>query len=184
MVREAVLLDYVPDFYKKFLEMRTIQESIQPEIQILIAEAGRLMGNQFILDVDEEGIRLYESTADIRAMDDDTIENRRFVVMSKWNRYAPYTKSCVVQKLTALCGADGYTLKITSDKKLIVRVELASKKNYDEVEKLLDGIVPCDMVIDLNLLYNQHGTLKRFTHRQLSEWTHKYIRNEVLPSGN
>ena len=48
---------------------------------------------------------------------------------------------------------------------------------------MLKETVPANMVLDLSLLYNQHKTLKQFTHRQLSAFTGKQIRNEVLIYG-
>lgn len=183
MVREVTLLEYVPDYYKEFLEMQEIQRAIQPESQGIVDETVRMLQNQFIMDADADGIQRYEDMLQIQPFDNDSLEDRRFRVLSKWNRTPPYTRIALRRKLASLCGEDGYALRITPDKKLIVRIEIKSKRNFTEVEKLLEGIVPCDMEIDLSLLYNQHKTLRKFTHRQLSEWTHKHIRNEVLPDG-
>lgn len=184
LAREIELLSYVPDYFREFLEMRVIQECIQPDGQGLVDEIERILKNQFILEADEAGIRMYENMLQIQPLSSDSLENRRFRVLSKWNQYAPYTRITLRKKLATLCGEDGYTVEITEDKRLIVRVELKSKSNYSEVKKLLEEIVPCNMVIDLDLLYNQYLALGKFTHRQLAAWTHEYIRNEVLLNGN
>lgn len=67
---------------------------------------------------------------------------------------------------------------------LTVRVMLKVKQNYDDVETLLNRIVPENLVLDLSLMYNQHQTLAAFTHAQLAAYTHYFLRNEVRPHGN
>lgn len=65
-----------------------------------------------------------------------------------------------------------------------IRVMLKVKQNYDDVETLLNRIVPENLVLDLSLMYNQHQTLAAFTHAQLAAYTHYFLRNEVRPHGN
>ena len=67
---------------------------------------------------------------------------------------------------------------------LTVRVMLKVKQNYDDVETLLNRIVPENLVLDLSPMYNQHQTLAAFTHAQLAAYTHYFLRNEVRPHGN
>lgn len=183
MIREVDLLSYIPDFLKEYEEMRAIQEVIGPEIQQMEDETEVLFQNQFISGSDAENLRRYEKMLQMQVLSKDTLEDRRFKVLSKWNRIIPYTKVTLRQKLEVLCGEDGYMLDITPEKRVIVRVALKSKRNLNEVRALLEEFVPCNMVIDLDLLYNQHGLLHKFTHKQLGAWSHRHIRNEVLISG-
>ena len=87
--------------------------------------------------------------------------------------------------MTTLCGEDGFTVTMVgSTFTLSVRVMLTAKQNYDDVETLLNRIVPENLILDLSLMYNQHQTLAAFTHAQLAAYTHYFLRNEVLPHGN
>jgi hypothetical protein len=61
-----------------------------------------------------------------------------------------------------------------------VKVELVAKQNLDTVGELLERVVPLNMIIDLDLMYNQHKTLHVYTHRQLQQFTQAALRNEVL----
>ena len=79
----------------------------------------------------------------------------------------------------------GFTVTLVgSTFTLSVRVMLTAKQNYDDVETLLNRIVPENLILDLSLMYNQHQTLAAFTHAQLAAYTHYFLRNEVLPHGN
>lgn len=183
MIREVDLLSYIPDFLKEYEEMKVIQLALQPEIQLMEDETEVLFDNQFISSSDIRSIRRYEKMLEMQPFADDTLAERRFKVLSRWNRMIPYTKVTLRQKLAVLCGEDGYTLDIDPKKVIAVRVALKSKRNLNEVREMLEEFVPCNMVIDLDLLYNQHSVLGKFTHKQLGAWTHRQIRNEVLISG-
>lgn len=183
MIREVDLLSYIPDFLKEYEEMKTIQRVIQPEIQMMEDETEVLFNNQFISSSDVKGIKRYEKMLGMQPFADDTLEDRRFKVLSKWNRMIPYTKVTLRKKLAVLCGEDGYTLDIYPEKIITVRVALKSKRNLNEVRAMLEEFVPCNMIIDLDLLYNQHSVLHKFTHKQLGAWSHRQIRNEVLVIG-
>ncbi|WP_159442019.1 putative phage tail protein [Clostridium sp. Marseille-P2415] len=183
MIREVDLLSYIPDFLKEYEEMKVIQLVVQPEIQLMEDETEVLFDNQYIKSSDIRSIRRYEKMLEMQPFADDTLADRRFKVLSRWNRMIPYTKITLRQKLAVLCGEDGYTLDINPKKVVTVRVALKSKRNLNEVREMLEEFVPCNMVIDLDLLYNQHSVLGKFTHKQLGAWSHRQIRNEVLISG-
>ncbi len=51
--------------------------------------------------------------------------------------------------------------------RLELKIGLASKGSLEVVKELLDSAVPCNIMTDVGLLYNQHITLRKFTHRQL-----------------
>lgn len=181
MIRKVQLLDYIPDFLKDCIEMKAVQEAIQPEIQYMEDETERILGNTYILNTDERGIKVFENLLKTQALDNDTLDNRQFRVLSKWNRYVPYTKVTLKRMLQILCGEDGYTVDIIqAEKRLIVRVSLRSRKNYDEVARMLEEMVPQDMVIDLSLLYNKYSFARKMPHFRLAEYTHYQIRNEIF----
>lgn len=181
MTRNVILMNFIPDYLKNCIEMKAIQEAIQPEIQNMEDETEHLLRNTFILTSDEKGIKKYENMLGTQALDNDTLDNRQFRVLSKWNRYVPYTKTTLRKKLETLCGEDGFTLEIIpAEKRLIVRVSLRSRKNYDEVDRLLEEIVPQDMIIDLSLLYNKYSFMRKMPHFRLAEYTHYQIRNEIF----
>ncbi len=185
MNREIDLMDYIPEYLKEYKELEKTLKAQQPEIKKLAETVERLKNNQFITTADEEGIRKFETMLEVTALDNDTLENRKFRVLSRWNNTIPYTASVLRKRLENLCGKDGYQLEILHlESKVKVRVALTNKKNYGMVEEMLQEVIPANIWIDLSLLYNQHKTLSKFTHRQLAAYTQKEVRNEVLNHGN
>jgi len=45
---------------------------------------------------------------------------------------------------------------------------------------MLERIVPMNMTLFVDLLYNQHLTLKKYPHSMLKNFTHSALRNEVM----
>ena len=83
--------------------------------------------------------------------------------------------------LGTLCGAGNYSAEVVEGTyQLIVKIGLAAKNNFSDVESLLDRVVPQNMVVNLLQLYNTHAGLGRFTHAQLAAHTHDRLRNEVM----
>lgn len=185
MIREVDLVSYLPEFLREYIELKKILDVQQPEVQLLEDLTEKLKDNQFILFADTQGIEKFEQMLKIQALDDDTLENRRSRIMSRWNNKIPYTVQILRNKLETLCGKDGYSLKVIhGEYRIIVRVNLINKKNFSIVKEMLEEVIPANMEIDLSLLYNQHGTLAKFTHKELAKYTHRQIREEVLSHVN
>ena len=111
----------------------------------------------------------------------DTLEDRRFRIINRFLNKLPYTMLSLHQTLTTLCGPNGYKIEyIPSTYTLQVRLELTAKNQLDEVIRSLKYIVPTNIVQDISLLYNQHLTVGKYTHAQLSAFRHQGIREEAL----
>ena len=86
--------------------------------------------------------------------------------------------------IETLCGKGNYSADVEEGTyQLLVKIGLAAKNNFNDVESLLNRVVPQNMVVTLLQLYNTHAELGRFTHAQLAAYTHNQLRNEVLKNG-
>lgn len=184
MKREVELKSYLPDFLQNYKELQETMQAQNPEVQELEDLIETTKDNLFIASCDERGIEKFERMLGVKALNEDTLDNRKFRILSKWNNAIPYTTRVLHQKLETLCGKDGYELEILTEQYIVaVRVALKSKRNYEMVRDMLDEVIPANMMIDLSLLYNKHELLKQYTHGQLSMHTYKQLRNEVLGNG-
>ena len=117
----------------------------------------------------------------IAARASEGLDVRKFRLFVRFNEKLPYTVPKLKEQLAALCGDDGYSVTLDAVKfNLIVKIALKSKGMADEVGAMLERMVPLNMNIDLDLMYNQHLTAGKFTHEFLSNYTQKGIREEVL----
>ena len=178
------LQDYLPPILLKTYEFPLLCETEQPEIDRLHDAADAVLDAQFLSTAGEYAIQRYEKIFGVVPQDTDTLDERRFKVLTRINTQLPFSVRRLRQQLETLCGADGYKLELHGDRyTLTVKVALTAKRNQQAVEELLADIVPANMVCTTSLLYNQHADLTRFTHAQLALLTHFEIREEVLPDG-
>ena len=178
------LQDYLPPILLKTYEFPLLCKTEQPEIDRLHDAADAVLDAQFLSTAGECAIQRYEKIFGVVPQDTDTLDERRFKVLTRINTQLPFSVRRLRQQLATLCGENGYKLEVGGGKyTLSVKVALTAKRNQQAVEGLLADIVPANMVCTTSLLYNQHADLTRFTHAQLALLTHFEIREEVLPDG-
>lgn len=175
------LIDYLPQVLKEVRELKLLLQSEQVEIANLWGSIDNALNDQFVIDATEYGVERWEKILGIIPKATEPLDARKFRILTRLNEQLPYTMRSLKQQLEALCGKDGYSIELYNDTYTIeVKVNLIAKSNFDDVDALLQRVVPANMVIDLSLLYNQHLTLGQFTHSQLGQHTHYDLRNEVI----
>jgi hypothetical protein len=181
MARVVDIIDYFPKILKEYREIMALAETENIELNLQWQAIEDFYNDMFVDSLTENGCSRQESMLSLTSKDTDTLTDRRFRIKVKLNEQLPYTYNVLKQQLAILCGDDGYSLVVDGTTYTItVRVDLAEKEQYDSVATLVDKMRPCNMIVDLSLLYNQHKTLANFTHGNLGEYTHKELREEVL----
>lgn len=180
-MHEILLSKKLPLVLQGCREFQAIDGAEIPELKALWQAIENARDDQYIPSLTISGIKRWEKILGVTPKADENFDDRRFRILNRVNESLPFTYRFLENQFTILCGENGYRLEVDhGNYKLIVRVELASKSKYTDVEALLKRVVPANMIIDLSLLYNQHQTVGRFTHAQLHAWTHEHIRSEVL----
>lgn len=162
------LIDYLPEHSQEILEMRVIMAAEQKEFERLWTEINNTKKDQFLVTATENGIARWEKMLKISPKATDTTEERRLRILAKVNEQLPFTKVTLAQSLTALCGEGGYKMDIRyGEYRVRVLVALAAKKMVDEVQKLLQRVLPANLLIEVTLLYNTWEKTKAKTWGEL-----------------
>lgn len=178
------LLNYFPEVLKEFQEFRAIAGAEQPEVAQIWESLQAVLNDQFVLEATENGIGRWEKILKIVPKATASLDDRRFLILTRLGEELPYSLRMLMRQMESLCGKSGYTIQLkNTEYTLVVRIALTAKSNYEDVDNMLQRMVPANMIIDLSLMYNQHRTLGKFTHRQLGAYTHNQLRNEVLENG-
>ena len=61
-----------------------------------------------------------------------------------------------------------------------IKVMLTSKNMLNDVKALLDRMIPANLVVDADLMYNVYGLLRPYTYKELKIYTYKQLREEVM----
>ena len=178
---ERKLIEYLPYVVRDYSEFQGLTAGEQPEFEQAWNRADELLDNQFVLTAGNLGLSRWEEILGIVPKATDTLDDRRFRVLTRLNEELPYTLPQLRNILQTLCGEGNFSAEIESETyELIVKIGLAAKRN---LEALLERVSPENLIINLSQLYNTHAELGRFTHAQLAAYTHHDLRNEVMNNG-
>lgn len=174
------LLKKLPIYHRGIYEFKQIAEAQTPEMRALLNAIDFVLDNFYIETATEYGINRFESMMGLTYDEGDTLETRKFRVLTKWNDQIPYTEEVLHELLTILCGKGGYSLYIDeANYALTVKLALHNEKKFMAVKELLDGVVPANMITGVTI-YNTYITLASYTHEQLSQYTYEGLKTAVL----
>ena len=181
MAREVDVVSYLPPIFHEVKEMIEIAKIENPHLEALWQEIENALLDQFLLSATERGIKRNEDMLQMVSLATESLETRRFRLLTRFNEQIPYTRPVLRNLLNTLLGENGYELTInTADKTLKIKIELTVKGMFEAVEQMIERITPQNLVITVELRYNQHSLLANYTHAQLAAFTHEQLRNEVL----
>lgn len=181
MPREVDILSYLPPVLhgiKELVEIANVENKLLEATWQAIEDS---FNNRFILSATEEGLARREKMLKIKVPATDSIETRRFRLLTRYQEQAPYTYRVLKQLLDSLLGEGQYEMnRDAASKTLTVKIELTVKGQFDAVVVMLERITPQNMVLTVELRYNQYSKLTQYTHDQLSAFTHRHLREEVM----
>ena len=181
MATNRKLIDYLPQFMQNYVEMQEIMRTEQTEVDRLWLEIENAFADQFIQEATERGVNRWETMFGISPKDTDTLDERKFRILTKLNQELPYTLRKLKQTLTNLCGENGYSISVDSaNYQVVVKLGLSNENNYMEVQKILEKMIPANMTQIVQILYNSHAVLSQFTFAQMSAYTHDQLKREVF----
>lgn len=175
------LIECLPEFMRDFREIKYLMGKQQEQSEKLWSALDTIWKNQFIETLDETGCSRWEKMLKIHNKDTYTLPERRNKILGKLVEQRPFTMKSLQKTLSTLCGTDGYSAELLpAEYVLKIRIALTSKNMYNDVKELVDKIVPANLIVDTDLMYNQYGRVGGFTHAQLSANTHEQLRSEVI----
>lgn len=172
---------YYPDILRDVKEFAELASTENLELGAVWQATSDLLDDQFIQTATQQGIARREKMMKITPYANDSLNDRRFRVLAHWNDKLPYTYRVLQNKLNQLCGEGHYTMTLNHGVySLNIKLELTRRRMFDEVAKLSWQIVPANILITVELRYNQHIDFYCKTHGQLRPYMHNQLRNEVI----
>ena len=148
------IIEYLPPVLAEIREFKVLGGAEDLQLDNLKSEINSLTNELFVTTAESTGLDRWEKILNITNSSID-VEFRRFRILSRLNSF----------------GLTEYKLKVS--------LTLYTKEYEKEVRRMLDEVVPANLVIDFGLLYNTHEILGRFTHEQLSKYTHQKLREDA-----
>lgn len=174
------LLEYIPNQMLRITELEKIARVENIEIDGLNSKIDEILNNQFIHSATEIGINRWERILSLVVKKTDTVDERRFRILSLINQSLPYTYKGLLAQLKNI-GIEDVLIDLDTEKYVLtVKLRLDLKNKYEIVDTFLRNTVPANLIINILQLFNSYSGLTRFTHNGLSSFTHKHIKEEVL----
>lgn len=175
------MIDYLPEIIKDFREYQTLMCIEQTEFEEGWAFAEYALQESVIMTATDYGLSRWEKMLGVTPKATETLDERRFKIISLISNDMPYTYRQLEKQLTNLCGINGYEIVLDNDRySILVKVALTAKNNYEAVRTLLEQILPANLILDTMLKYNQHLTFIGMTHAEMAAYTHIRLREEVV----
>ena len=181
MARKVDYLGYLPQIFKEIEEIQAVAHVETPILNGLWLKIEDILNDQFIITATDSGLSRQEKMLKLNVPATDTIETRRFRLLSRYQEQAPYTNKVLKQLLDSLLGEGKYFYeRNVAGKWLTVKLELTVKGQFEAVELMLERITPQNMILTVELRYNQYSKLAQYTHAQLAAFTHRQLREDVI----
>ena len=109
--------------------------------------------NQSLETLTVAGCEIWEKLLGITLKESDTLEERRFRILSWWSQELPYTLPKLNERLTALCGKDGYEIfEDFTNYLMTFEIKLENRENINSIVDMLDRMLPANIVRNIWLV--------------------------------
>ena len=176
------LIDYLPPIVKEVQEYQAIlNNGEQIEISALWDAIDAVFNDQFVSAATQNGVQRWEVVLGINPKGTESLDARKFRILSRLNEQLPYTLPVLRNMLQTLCGEDGYSVEVENEHyALHVKIALIAKSNFEDVRELLSKVVPANMSITVALKYNIWEIIKAYIWGYLKTKTWQEIKDEGL----
>lgn len=169
-----------PEIFTNIPEIAQIYAMNDKQGEDLESAVDRMDRNIFLDSMDEATIKRWENILQITPLDTDTVEDRRFRVKSKVIEKLPYSHRVILRKLDILCPL-GYEMILSDDKTdVLVKLALKSRNTIEDVDKMMDEMLPLNMTYIVMVLWNDYNTISKYTHEELAVFTYGSIKEDVF----
>lgn len=177
----GVLAGYLPDFLVNIRDLGQVLQVEQPYFQQAWQAVGQALAEQYILGAGEWGLGRWEQLLHLEAPESLSLDERRQALLLRLNEQLPFTVIRLRELLAAAAPAGQYTMVLDEKNYVLhIYITLAAKGCLPALRALLQRVAPANLSLHLQLMFNTHGKLAKFTHQQLSQWSCWAIREEVL----
>lgn len=157
------LVDYLPDYYDDVYEMQHLVMAEQVDFTNFDELIVRTLLNQFVSQADSQGLSLFEDQLGILVGADETLEDRRFTILTRVLPPSPITLN-YFNKLLKTLGIPGHLVVdyIKSFAVARARAHDITRAQIKQLKYLLNVYLPANLVYDIILEVIQTSNLKMY----------------------
>ena len=173
------IINYYPEWLREFREIKVLSKKQQIQVEKLWKDLESVINNFFLDTLDDYGCKRWENILKLKVKDTATIEERRATIKGRHAEQRPFTRLKLENMLKAICGENGSTLNVKPNE-YMVKVYLRNRNEYNSVLSLLERVVPANMIIEVEKIYNTYADVKKLTYGQASGYTFIELREKEV----
>ena len=143
------LKNLLPAWYDGIYEMQVLMDIEMDLLQELLNHIKSLQSNQYISTADSKTIEMYEQMLRITVEPSDSLELRRFRVLTRIASQKPYTLNYLQELLSSFGGPAELTM-LYNEYRLIANINFERPGQLSEVDYLFRAIVPANILTEIN----------------------------------
>ncbi|EGT4599333.1 DUF2313 domain-containing protein [Clostridioides difficile] len=149
MDKEINLISYLPQILQDKEEYIKAFNADNKEIKILHDKLDDVLNDQFLEDLTISGVKRWEKIMSIVPKSNESLEDRRFRVFSKYISKLPYSEKFLRNWLNSIVGEGNYELTINNAAYNIhLESDARNQDWFEEVHSFVSSIKPCNMSFD------------------------------------
>lgn len=178
-----MLIRHFPNFLQSNRENILISQSLDAEFEILEIYKDKILNNAFVNDADVYGVTRFENVVNIVPTATQTLDDRKTAILTKMNEQLPYTINKLRARLLEQCGYGNFSVEL-EHLAYILRVKITIKQDYNAVCDIIESMIPCNLINNIIVMYESHRRLQPLKHSELSQYTHRQIREMKATDGD
>lgn len=143
------LKNLLPAWYDGIYEMQVLMDIETDLLQELLNHIKSLQSNQYISTADSQTIAMYEQMLRITVEPSDSLELRRFRVLTRIASQKPYTLNYLQELLSSFGGFAELTM-FYDEYRLLAEINFERPGQLSEVDYLFRAIVPANILTEIN----------------------------------
>lgn len=180
MLKNRKYIEYIPDHMKNISELIEIGKAVDRFTSGASEEIENILEEAYVETAEEQGLERLENMLGIDGRG-KSLESRRKNILMLLMGDAPYTFVSVNNKLDSVWGKNNVSIQYGSEPYVIdVNIGLGAKNYKDVIKKYLDIVVPANVQINCNIIYNTHNGIGKYTHERLHSYSHKILKEGII----
>ncbi|MCC0707402.1 YmfQ family protein [Clostridioides sp. ES-S-0190-01] len=149
MDKEINLISYLPQILQDKEEYIKAFNADNKEIKILHDKLDDVLNDQFLEDLTISGVKRWEKIMSIVPKSNESLEDRRFRIFSKYISKLPYSEKFLRNWLNSIVGEGNYELNVNNATYNIhLESDARNQDWFEEVHSFVSSIKPCNMSFD------------------------------------
>lgn len=149
MIQKMKFKELLPEWYTGIVEAELLMDIEDDLFEELRFQIEKIHTNQYVSTADSQTIALYEQMLGITTNISDTLEMRRFRVLTRMTSQVPYTEEYLRELLSSF-GDPAEITMFYNDYHLLVEMNFEKVGQLSEIEYLFRSIVPANIFVEAN----------------------------------